>query len=94
MPFDHLDNELRVRARDLIGQGHLPRKPPERLWGGRGTGQRHCSLCTVVIAREEVEFELEHHAGESVQVTTFHFLCYAAWQLECTRDESLKRISP
>jgi len=86
MAFNSLESKLRVRARELIGQGRLPGEPPVRLWGGHGTGQRQCSLCSVVIACEEVEYELEHHAGECVRLTTFHFPCYDAWQLECTRE--------
>jgi hypothetical protein len=94
MPFNHREDELRIRARDLISQGLLPCQAPVRLWGGRGTGQQPCSLCASVITHDEVEYELDLDVGARIQVTRFHFLCYAAWQLECARNENLRASSP
>jgi hypothetical protein len=85
MPHELLQNELRLRARELISHGRLPRHHPSRIWGGSGTGDQICSLCSRPIARDEVEYELEYNAEAAVRMARFHFLCHAAWQLECAR---------
>ena len=94
MPFDHREDELRIRARHLISQGLLPCQAPVRLWGGRGTGELTCSLCAGVITRDEVEYEIDLEVGARIQVTRFHFLCYAAWQLECAHNEIRRPGAP
>jgi hypothetical protein len=94
MTYNYLENELRGRARELISEGRLPCKHPTRIWGGNGSGEQICSLCERIITRDEVEYELEHGAGTGVLMTRFHFLCHAAWQLECTREQSMKKNAP
>lgn len=91
MPLNYLENELRGRARALISEGRLPCGQPTRMWGGNGTGEQTCSLCERVITRDEVEYEIEHNPGENARLTRFHFLCHAAWQLECVRETSSKK---
>jgi hypothetical protein len=91
MPEDSLQCELRQRARQLIGEGRLPDQHPIRIWGGSGTGEQSCSLCERVIERDEVEYELEYGLETGVRMTRFHFLCHAAWQLECTRQNGAQR---
>jgi hypothetical protein len=94
MPANTLESELRVRARESISQGRLPCQHAVRMWAGYGTGQQPCSLCDTVITRDEVEYEVEHPGSERPQVSRFHVLCHAAWQLECAREESLRKQSP
>ena len=38
MPLNHLEGELRGRARELIARGTLSCEEPRRLWGGRTPG--------------------------------------------------------
>ncbi len=94
MPLTSLENELRLRARELIHQGRLLCKHPMRMWGGNGTGQQACSLCERIITRDEVEYEIEHEAGDRVHLSRFHFLCHAAWQLECAREQTIRKNHP
>jgi hypothetical protein len=81
---------LRLRARDALLTGRLPRGgPPERMWGGRGTG-RGCVVCQEPIGPNERELELEfarevlESAHENPHV---HVPCFTAWQLESRRGE-------
>lgn len=85
MPLTEREHQLRERARTLIAEGRLPAVTSIRCWGGKG-GRENCSLCGEPIGRTEVEFEIEDSGGELYQ---FHFLCHAAWQLECARAELL-----
>jgi hypothetical protein len=88
MPLKALENELRLLARSRIEEGRLPSTVPARAWAGRGS-DAPCSLCDKIIASGEVEYEVESRAGESTRIHRFHFLCHAAWQLECARHEHL-----
>jgi hypothetical protein len=90
MPLTALEHELRQRARDRIRDGRLPGEIPSRCWGGHGSNAP-CSLCDEVIAPGEVEYEIESVEGGLHRIHRFHFLCHAAWQLECARQEYLSR---
>jgi hypothetical protein len=90
MPLTALENELRTLARDRIRDGRLPCTAPLRMWGGQGS-EAPCSLCDNRIAKQEIEYEVESFIGEGPQIHRFHFLCHAAWQLECARYEHLCR---
>jgi hypothetical protein len=94
MPYHSLENELRGKARELITQGRLPCYQPTRMWGGNGTGQLQCSLCDRPIGCDEVEYEIEHDRDGSRLVNRFHFLCHAAWQMECAREQTMRKSSP
>jgi hypothetical protein len=88
MPLTPLENELRGRARALIGAGTLPGAAPSRVWGGRGRGET-CALCSKGIHPEEVQDDIELGNDENRRIYRFHFLCHAAWQFECARAEHL-----
>ena len=94
MPYNYLQNELRVKARELITSGRLPCQNPMRIWGGHGTGQQVCSVCDRVIAPDEVEYEVEHETSGTTCLNRFHFLCHAAWQVECAREATIKKNAP
>jgi hypothetical protein len=79
-----LESELRIRARELIHTGQLPNRAPARLWAGPGSGLP-CTLCGGDIPKAESEYETETRTGDAVQLLRFHFVCHAAWQLECAR---------
>jgi hypothetical protein len=90
MPLTALENELRQLAREHIEAGRLPRAVPSRAWGGHGS-DAPCSLCGKIIAKEDVEYEVESLTGGTSHIHRFHFLCHAAWQFECARQEYLSR---
>jgi hypothetical protein len=85
-----MDDEtvLRRLVRDAVGEQRLPPRRPDRMWGGPGNGQR-CAICTGVLDREEMGFELEFAgagpAGAAINHHA-HVRCFAAWEFE--RDRS------
>lgn len=81
-----LESELRERARELIHEGRLPDRAPARVWGGPGTGVQ-CALCEEAIPSTEMEYEADATVGSAVRTLHFHFVCHAAWQLECLRAD-------
>lgn len=81
-----LESELREVARELIARGRLPRHAPNRVWGGTGSGLP-CALCGKVIPAAEVEYETDSSVDGSIRTFHFHFVCHAAWQLECLRAD-------
>ncbi len=87
-----LESELRERARELIRDGRLPDRAPERVWGGPGSGAT-CALCAEMIPSKEMEYEADATVGSAVRTLHFHFVCHAAWQLECLRADYEARAS-
>lgn len=84
MPSERLENDLRVRARERIREGRLPRITQYRTWGGRG-GNEPCAVCDLLIKRDEVEYEIEVLGPDGLRLYRFHFPCHDAWQYECAR---------
>ena len=74
---------LREQARAGLQEGSLPRKRPDRTWGGKGMGHE-CAVCHKFIASEETELEIEF---DHPRVSRFflHARCYAAWEFERTK---------
>jgi hypothetical protein len=93
MPLTAIENELRRLARERIREDRLPRVVPSRAWGGQGS-ETPCSLCDKVIGKSDVEYEVESVIGGTPLIYRFHFLCHAAWQLECARHEQLAHSDP
>ena len=87
-----LESELRERARALIREGRLPDRAPARVWGGPGSGVT-CALCGEVIPSNEMEYEADATVGAAARILHFHFVCHAAWQLECLRADFEARAS-
>lgn len=92
MPLTEKENELRLRARALIERGVLPDNFPAQTWGGYGAG-KPCSLCGQAIQQDDVEYEVEDRSGETPSLYQFHFMCHAAWQFECARQDHLNRMT-
>ena len=88
MPLTNIEDELRVIARECIASGRLPCDPALQMWGGYGTDQL-CSLCGAPIQRDEIEYEVQVKGGR--RELRFHMLCQSVWQLECARDDYLKK---
>lgn len=51
---------------------------PERMWGGKGCGAP-CDFCRVLVAAEEVEYEVEARLGGESLTLHFHPRCYDTW---------------
>jgi hypothetical protein len=75
---------LRQKARTALQEGKLPKRQPDRMWGGPGVGAR-CSVCDLPISKYEMEFEIQY-ARDSNNPGLDHFhahvRCFAAWELE------------
>jgi hypothetical protein len=69
---------LRIRARERITQGRLPRTKAARTWGGLGVGLP-CNLCDAAILSSEPEFELQFELSPTSSPFRFHRQCHAIW---------------
>ena len=78
-----MEETLRARIRDRLTAGMLPRKPPQKVWGGRGT-RRPCAACGEIISDAEVEIEIEMEAEAEVAARHlfFHPRCRVLWEEE------------
>jgi hypothetical protein len=72
---------LRVRARERIDKGLLPRAKAARTWGGRGSGLT-CCLCDNPIVPSDPEMELEFEPATDSQSLRFHLQCHSIWDAE------------
>jgi hypothetical protein len=79
MPLTQLEAYLRLLARERIAKG-----------GGPGSGE-FCALCDKPIGRDEVEYEIAAEFSGGVRAYRFHLVCQSVWQLECARDDYLKK---
>jgi hypothetical protein len=56
----------------------MPTRPPDRMYGGRGTGAR-CAICRAIIARDEMELELVFRDNQDGERTYYaHQRCYSS----------------
>ena len=75
---------LAEKAREAIRSGRLPARPPDRTFGGPGTGVT-CAVCHEPVTRNQMELEIEfnrHGATPGLDRYHLHTKCYAAWDLE------------
>lgn len=70
--------------------GKVPGRPPDRMWGGPGTGTQ-CSVCNAPVNPDEVEFELEFLWPTQLVTYHVHVDCFAAWECERESLESAAR---
>lgn len=77
------ESELRAQAREAMKAGRLPEHPPERMWGGPGSGAS-CAVCGKTVGKKEVEFELQFTSDGGPAPVNYHVhaRCFAAWELE------------
>jgi hypothetical protein len=78
---------LRSLARRAIRAGKLPRRRPDRTWGGPGAGAP-CAVCAQSIRPDQVEYELQFaDAADAHRMDRFqmHLRCFAVWELERTK---------
>lgn len=69
-----------------LASGELPSVKPEKVWGGKGTGQP-CSACARPISTDDVEYELDFAAARTAM--RLHQRCLAIW--DKFRDDSPPR---
>jgi hypothetical protein len=59
--------DARMNIRERLDQGALPRKPPAKMYAGRGTG-RVCGACDQPIAADDIEYEWEADNGRVIRL--------------------------
>jgi hypothetical protein len=82
------EKELREKARAAVQNGKLPRRSPDRTWGGPGVGAE-CPVCGLPVQDDELEFEIQFRRdGTNPGLDKFHIhaRCFAVWELE--REQS------
>jgi hypothetical protein len=84
-----MPNEESVRelAREALRTGKLPRRAPDRTWGGNGV-DAPCTICEKPVTREQVEYEIQFaHDGATPGLDKYslHIRCFAAWEMERTK---------
>jgi hypothetical protein len=68
------DRSALIRAK--LVSGELPNAKPEKVWGGKGTGQR-CSGCGRPITAADVEYELDLPGARAAM--RLHQACLEVW---------------
>jgi hypothetical protein len=79
--------QMRALARKILKAGKIPRRDPDRTWGGSGV-EMPCTICGERITRDQVEYELQFsHDGANTGLDRFHLhlRCFAAWEMERTK---------
>jgi len=56
----------------------LRRAVAVRMWGGKGSGLP-CDFCRVIVAPEDVEYEVEAQLDGATVMLRFHYRCHYAW---------------
>lgn len=83
------DGALCALARQAIRNGRLPRRNPDRSWGGNGVGAP-CAICKRPITPDHVKYNIQFdHDGRGLGLDRFqlHLRCFAAWEMERTKYE-------
>jgi len=85
---------LGEQARRLMLAGILPLRPPDRMWGGAGSGAQ-CPVCGAPVKPEQTGLEIEHkpHDGADISNLHFHVACYAAVETERDRLQQESRAA-
>ena len=79
-------DEIRLRnmARAAMQAGKLPRRRPQRMWGGPGIGMP-CVICAAPVKQDELGFELQFVSDDQdirEGDCHVHLRCFAAWEFE------------
>lgn len=74
---------LRAKAREVIRDGKLPARRPDRTWGGPGVGAP-CTICGERVTKDQLEFEIQFtvDGGGGLDKFHVHIRCFAAWEFE------------
>ena len=82
------ESVLRAQVRQLLHMNRLPRRPPDRTWGGPGVGVP-CAVCEQPVSKSDFEMEIQFaYDGADRRLDKFHLHLrwFAAWELERTTD--------
>jgi hypothetical protein len=81
---------LREQAREAMKTGRLPARPADRTSGGPGVGAL-CSVCNLPVRKSVREMHIEFARTGEPGVDTYHvhLRCFAAWELERGKAQSL-----
>jgi hypothetical protein len=91
----HDESALRQKAREAFDGGRLPRRRPDRMYGGPGSGVA-CAVCGVIITRDDMGLEIEfdrHGTPPGVDCYHVHPRCLAAWEVEVRRLDEGQRVN-
>jgi hypothetical protein len=80
------ENTLREKARQVLSDEKLPKRRPDRTWGGPGVGAT-CAICELPVQPDELEFEIEfarngQRGDAGLDKYHVHIRCFAAWEFE------------
>jgi hypothetical protein len=80
------DSLLEAKVREAVLAGSLPKRLPDKLWGGSAIGDP-CALCGESTTLGEVELELEFTRDSDRARTTYHVhpCCFSVFSLELRR---------
>jgi hypothetical protein len=81
------ENDIRELARRALRAGKLPRRDPNRTWGGNGVNAP-CTICGTPVTPDQVEYEVQFaHDGATPGLDKYslHIRCFAAWEMERTK---------
>jgi hypothetical protein len=78
---------LREQAREVIQNGKLPSRSPDRTWGGPGVGAP-CSVCEKPVIKDELEIQFARD-GDNPGLDKYHVhvRCFAAWEFERSKAQ-------
>jgi hypothetical protein len=83
------EQQLRTNARETLKAGKLPKRRPDRTWGGPGVNVP-CSLCGLpgdAPGNGLSEVQYARDGGNSdLDVFHVHIQCFAAWGFELDQD--------
>jgi hypothetical protein len=75
---------LESLVRERIEAGRLPDHVPRKLLGTRGSAEP-CAICSRLLRRSQMVFEVELPDGSSYMM---HTACYDAWLEACEHPET------
>jgi hypothetical protein len=83
------EEEVRALARQVLRNTKIPRRDPDRTWGGPGADMP-CTICGKRVTVSQMEYELQFsHDGANPGLDRFHLhlRCFSAWEMERTKFE-------
>jgi hypothetical protein len=69
------------KARDVVQPVEMPRREPDRMWGGPSLGG-DCAVCGFLVRHGELELEIEFDGDGDRQTASYrvHVPCLAVWR--------------
>ena len=85
------DGETREGHPRALGNGGLPARRPDSIWGGPGAGAC-CTLCGACLSDDEMELEVEFSREDGLGADKYHVhvSCFAVWEAELRKVEAAR----